>query len=107
MITIPICTAVERTTVQRVLVFFGTALEITRSSNMFLPPCSGHHSSIGCGSGPNGSSPLTMILVPKHHDRCRNPKTGVCSYHNSHHHGKREGTQYLPSHEIQHENRQK
>ena len=72
--------------------------DTTRSSNIWLPPCGCRHALFGCGSGANGGS-LTPIFVPNNHDGCCNTETGVRSYHNSHHHGKRESAKNLAAHD--------
>ena len=43
--------------------------------------------------------PCASIFIPKHHNRRCDAKTGVRSYHNSHHHGKGESAQHLAAHE--------
>src|SRR5271170_7922679 len=57
---------------------------------------------LGCGSSAS-DTPLTSELAPKHHDGSGNAETGVCSYHNSHHHSKREAAKNLAAHEEKHE----
>src|SRR5271169_1272726 len=92
--TITPWTMAERTTDQDLFVFFLTTLDSTKSSNIFY---ASHATAarLGCGSSAYSGS-LTPKLVPNHDDGGCNAETGVCSYHNSHHHSKREAAQNLP-----------
>src|ERR1035437_639212 len=95
------CIAADMATVQDLFVLVEIALDTTSWSNMMLSPCGCRRALIGCGSGAHGCSLSTMILIPKHHDRCCDTKTGVRSYHNSYHHGKRECAKHLAAHREQ------
>src|SRR5580658_11371538 len=97
-------TIAERTTVQDLFVFFRMTLDSTKSSNM---ACTSHATAVrlGCGSSANDGL-LTSKLAPHHYDGGGNAETGVCSYHNSHHHSKREAAENFAAHQIENENSQ-
>src|SRR6204780_3243743 len=98
-------TIAERTTDQDLFVFVRTTLDSTKSSNMAW---TSHATAarLGCGSSANDGL-LTSKLAPHHYDGGGNAETGVCSYHNSHHHSKREAAENLAAHQIQHQNGEK
>src|SRR5271170_1623223 len=95
----------DRVTVQDLFVFFLTTLDSTKSSNMAW---TSHATAVrlGCGSSANDGL-LTSKLAPHHYDGGGNAKTGVCSYHNSHHHSKREAAENLAAHQIKDEHGEK
>src|SRR5271170_4966774 len=97
--SIPNCTSSESVTVQDLCV-----LSVLTCSNMMLSPCGCHHALLGCGSGAHGHSPTARILAPNNHDGRCNSKTGVRSYHNTDHHGKRERAENLATHQVQYQN---
>ena len=63
--------------------------------------------STGCGSGCNYRRALASPLVPGHHQRRGNAKTGIRSYQNSNHQSKGKSAQDLAAHQEQHEHSKK
>src|SRR5882724_2569663 len=105
----------ETTTVHGLLVFLDVGLDTTISSNM-VPTSSqrvrvvlrrSHSRGLTCRlrSGPC----LTLVppVMPEDNERSSNTKTGVRSYHNPHHQGKRESTKHLAAHQEQNEHGEK
>src|ERR1700691_5350954 len=94
-----------RTPDHGLFVFCRTTLDSTKSSNMAW---TSHATAarLGCGSSANDGL-LTSKLAPHHYDGGGNAETGVCSYHNSHHHSKREAAENLAAHQIEHQNGEK
>src|ERR1700759_231385 len=99
----------DSATVQGLLVLTAFEVETTISSNMsLLPPASGSQTpggalasagfAAGCRSGAC-RLPLAAPIDPGDHERSSDTKTGVRSYHNSHHEGKGESTQNLSAHQ--------
>src|SRR5271154_1556973 len=95
-------TIADRTTDQDLFVFVLTTLDSTKSSNMAWTSRA-TAVRLGCGSSANDGL-LTSKLAPHHYDGGGNAETGVCSYHNSHHHSKREAAENFATHQIEDEN---